>query len=310
MEGRLRVLVTGASGFIGSHLVRALIDFGHDVLSLVFPNANLIRLDDIKDKIKILKGDLRRASDFKRELQNWRPDSCVHLAWYAEPGKYLDSYENLHSLQGSLELLQALALHGCEHFIGAGTCAEYEKKSTQLFESDKTRPETLYAASKLSFQMIGEQIAEQSKMGFTWGRIFGLYGSHEDPRRLVPSAILKLQRNEIFTSSAGEQVRDYLHVTDVANAILALVNQQSTGIFNICSSEPLSVKTLLNTIGSLMGKSELIAYGSLPYRRWEPSVLYGDNSRLKAIGWSPHIDLVEGMQTTINWWKYHAETKQ
>src|SRR6185295_7999217 len=108
------------------------------------------------------------------------------------------------SLQGSLELLQILSECNCEQFVGAGSCAEYEMKSEILSETDKTKPETLYAASKLSFQVLGEQIAAQSDFRFAWGRIFYLYGPQEDPRRIVPSAILKLQKGERFSASPGE----------------------------------------------------------------------------------------------------------
>jgi nucleoside-diphosphate-sugar epimerase len=305
----VRVLVTGASGFIGSHVVRALIDSGHDVLCFVLPDDNLWRLDDVIDRIELLRGDLRNLSNVQYELQNWRPATCVHLAWYAKPGKYLQSRENLYSLQGSLDLLEVLGGSGCAHFIGAGTCAEYEMKSEKLSESDNTNPETLYAASKLSFQMLGERIAEQSNIRFSWGRIFYLYGSYEDSRRLVPAAIQKLQKSEIFSSSPGEQVRDYLHVSDVANAFSALVNCQATGIYNICSAIPVSIKTLLDTIGSLMGKSELLAHGTLPYREWEPRFVCGNNDRLKSTGWLPQVSLPMGLQDTINWWKTHLEKK-
>jgi nucleoside-diphosphate-sugar epimerase len=304
---KMRILVTGASGFIGSHVVKALVNSGHDVLCFVLPSDNLWRLADVTNQIELLKGDLRSISNVRYELQKWRPTTCVHLAWYAEPGRYLQAAENLDSLRGSLDLLQILISCGCEQFIGTGTCAEYAMKSEKLSESDTTKPETLYAASKLSFQMLGERIAELSKIRFAWGRVFLLYGSYEDARRLVPSAIQKLQKGETFFSSPGEQVRDYLHVTDVANAFLSLVNNQATGIYNICSSEPVTVKSILDIIGTLMGKQELLAHGALAYREWEPKFICGNNSKLKAIGWIPQVNLVTGLHDTINWWKTQLE---
>jgi UDP-glucuronate decarboxylase len=307
MERKMRILVTGASGFIGSHVVRALVNSGHDVLCLVLPNNNLWRLDDLTDRITVLEGDLSNMSNVQSGLKKWRPTTCVHLAWYAEPGKYLHSEENLDSLRGSINLLQALISYGCEQFIGAGTCAEYEMKSEKLSESDTTKPETLYAATKLSFQMIGERLAEQSKIRFAWGRIFFLYGSHEDSRRLVPSAIQKLQKGEAFSSSPGGQIRDYLHVTDVANAFLALVNKRATGIYNICSADPITIRNILDTVGTLMGKPELLAHGALPYREWEPKFICGNNDRIKAIGWLPQVNLLAGLQNSIDWWNTQLE---
>ncbi len=305
----MRVLVTGASGFIGSHVTRALIGAGHEVLALVVPGDELRRLQDVLPRVEVLRGTLQDMPDIQNKLRAWKPNACIHLAWYAELGKYLIALENLVSLQGSLSLLQALSENGCEHFIGAGTCAEYEMKAEMLMETDKTKPETLYAASKSSFQMIGEQLSNRAGMRFTWGRIFYLYGLQEDPRRLVPAAILKLQKGEVFSASPGEQIRDYLHVADVANAFLALMEKKAEGIFNVCSAQPVSIKSLLDTIGNLTGRPELLLYGALPYRDWEPMFICGKNDRLRSTGWSPQISLQTGLQKTISWLKHTQENQ-
>ncbi len=299
----MKVFITGASGFIGSHVTRALIDAGHTVIALVAPGDNLWRIKDSLPHFEILQGRLQDTSHIKNHLRPWKPEACIHLAWYAEPGAYLNSMKNLVSLQGSLDLLQVLSECRCKQFVGAGTCAEYKMKSEMLVETDKTEPETLYAASKLSFQMIGEQISAQSGMLFAWGRIFYPYGPQEDARRLISSAILKLLKNEVFSASPGEQMRDYLHVADVANAFLALAEKQAAGIFNICPAKPIAVKSLLNMIGELMGKTDLLAHGALPYREWEPMFISGNNNKLKALGWNPRIDLRPGLHDTIKWWE-------
>jgi nucleoside-diphosphate-sugar epimerase len=303
----MKALVTGASGFIGSHVTRALINAGHDVLALTTPDDNLWRIRDILPHFEIVRGTLENISSIRQQLRTWRPQACIHLAWYAEPGKYLSSRENLVSLQGSLELLQILSECNCEQFVGAGSCAEYEMKSEILSETDKTKPETLYAASKLSFQVLGEQIAAQSDLRFAWGRIFYLYGPQEDPRRIVPSAILKLQKGERFSASPGDQIRDYLHVSDVATALLALMEEETTGVQNICSGEPITIRDLLDLIGELTGRQELLAHGALPFREWEPMFICGNNDRLKATGWRPTIDLRSGLNDTIQWWKQILE---
>jgi nucleoside-diphosphate-sugar epimerase len=299
----MKVFITGASGFIGSHITKTLLNSGHDVLALAMPNDNLSRIQDILPHIEVLVATLQDVQSIEKKLREWRPNSCVHLAWYAEPGKYLNSKENLNSLQNSLDLLEVLSACGCEQITCAGTCFEYDQKSSLLKENDKTKPLTLYASCKLSFQMIGEQLAVQSGMRFAWGRIFYLYGIQEDPRRLVPAAIIKLLKDEIFPTSPGEQVRDYLHVSDVANAFLFLTEKQVNGIYNICSAKPVTIKNILDTIGTLTGNLQMISYGSLPYREWEPMFICGENERLKSIGWSPKVNLQTGLQETIDWWK-------
>ncbi len=297
----MKVLVTGASGFIGSHVTRALINGGHDVLALVTPDNPMWRIQDIIQRISVLRGTLQDIHLIQGQLDAWKPQACIHLAWYAESGKYLNSTENLVSLQGSINLLQMLSSCGCSQFIGAGTCAEYEMKPKTLLETDKTKPATLYAASKLSFQMLGQQIATQTGLRFAWGRIFYLYGVGEDTRRIIPSAILSIQNGKTFSASPGEQIRDYLNVTDVANAFLVLLERQAMGIYNICSSKPVTIRFILETIGSLMERPELIAHGALPYREWEPMLICGDSTKLTQLGWKPKTKLPEGLKDIIIW---------
>lgn len=298
----MKVFVTGASGFIGSHTVTALLDSGHEVMALATPGNNLWRLANVSSRIKIVRGTLDDAASYQKSLHEWQPEACIHLAWYAEPGKYLDSEENIRSLNGGLSLLRALSECNCKQIICAGTCFEYEVKSDFLSENDRTRPETLYATSKASFQMVGEQLAAKLGIRFVWGRIFYLYGTHEDTRRIIPAAILKLREGAEFPASPGEQVRDYLYVMDVANAFLTLMNSDAKGIYNICSREPVTIRHILETIGSLTGRPELILYGVLPYRNWEPIFICGNNARLKSLGWSPKYDLQSGLKQTISWW--------
>ena len=299
----MKVFITGASGFIGSHVARVLIKAGHKVLALADSTDNLWRLYDILPHFEILRGTIPDIFNFQEQLLAWQPQTCIHLAWYTEPGKYLSSRENLVSLQGSLGLMQILSESSCEQFIGAGTCAEYETKAELLSETDKTKPQTLYATAKLAFQMLGEQISARSNMRFAWGRIFYLYGRQEDPRRIVPSAILALLKGDVFPATPGEQIRDYLHVTDVANAFLALMEQKASGIYNICSARPIHIREILDLIGELTGRQGLLEHGALPYREWEPMFICGNNDRLKALGWEPYVDLRSGLNDTIHWWK-------
>jgi len=299
----MRVLVTGASGFIGSHVTEALLKANHKVLALTLPKDDLWRLDKVLSKIDILRGSLNDFSLIEGEIQKWEPDACIHLAWYAEPGKYLESPENLASLNASMHLLTAMANFGCKHFISAGTCFEYAQKAEPLTEDDRTQPETLYAAAKSSFQLIGGQIAKQSPIRFSWGRIFYLYGRKEHPLRLVPAAILKILHNEVFASSPGEQMRDYLHVSDVADAFMAILENQAEGIYNICSGEAVAIKSIIQQIGSLTGKPELVEIGALPYRNWESMYLCGNNERLRALGWTAKVNLQEGLQDAIQYWQ-------
>ena len=298
----MRVLVTGASGFIGAHVVRVLLGAGHLVAALVIPDDPIWRLRDVEGKFLVFTGTLADVGALRSQLGDWKPEACIHLAWYAEPGKYLHSSENIPSLTGSLALLNMLIEIGCRQVVMAGTCAEYDTDLGYLREDSPTRPTTLYAAAKLSCCLLCQQIAATAKISFAWGRIFSPYGPQEDERRVVPAVIKALHIGQPFPATLGEQVRDYVHVEDVAAAFCCLAEQQANGIFNIASGTPVTIRQLLETIGDLMEHTDLIRFGALSYRDWEPMFICGDNRRLKELGWATHYTLTDGLRQTIDWW--------
>lgn len=299
----MRILITGASGFIGSHAVRELLAADHAVMALALENDPLWRLRDLLDRIQVLRGDLADLDGVRPLLKQWQPGACLHLAWYAEPGKYLHSPENVPALINSLNLLRELLQLGCRQFVMAGTCAEYDTTLGYLNEDSPTRPATIYASTKLALGLIGQQLAAAAQARFAWGRIFYLYGPYEDKRRMVPALIDSLLNGRPFSATAGEQVRDYLHVADVAKGLRILLEQSADGMFNLASSQPLTVRQLMETIGEITGRSDLIRFGALPYRNWEPPFICGDNQRLRALGWQPQYALRAGLQETVAWWK-------
>lgn len=297
----MRVFVTGASGFIGSHVTRALLGNGHSLVVLAIPGDPLMRLQDVRSSFEVIAGMLSDVSILQQALAEFQPEACIHLAWYAEPGKYLHAAENIQSLTASLSLLNILIKTGCSQVVMAGTCAEYDAEFGYLSEHTPTRPATLYAAAKLSCCLLSQQIATQARINLAWGRIFYPYGPQEDKRRLIPSAIDTLKQGAAFPASQGEQVRDYIHVEDVAEAFCVLIEKQANGVFNISSGSPVSIHQLLTTIGNLMGRVDLIQFGVQPYRDWEPPFICGNNSRLRKLGWKSSYSLPDGLSETIDW---------
>jgi nucleoside-diphosphate-sugar epimerase len=101
-------------------------------------------------------------------------------------------------------------------------------------------------------------------------------------------------------------VRDYIHVADVGDAFRVLTESRASGIFNVCSGQPITIRHLLETVGGLMGRAQLIEFGARPYGEWEPPFICGDAGRLRSIGWLPRYGLTEGLRETIAWWAAHA----
>lgn len=301
----MRVLLTGASGFIGSHVARLLLIKGHEVAGLVRPGSSLWRLQDVMEQLTLLEGDLTDAHTIRELIAECEPDVCIHLAWYAEPGNYLNALENISLFMASLTFLQELAKVHCQHVVAAGTCAEYDTDLGYLREDGPTRPATLYAATKLSLNLIGQQFSTASGMGFAWGRIFSPYGPFEDERRVVPALIRALLDGQRFPATKGGQVRDYLYVEDVASALIALAESRANGVYNISSGSPVTIRQLMEMIGEITRRNDLIQFGMLPYRDWEPMFICGDNQRLYELGWRPLNTLGEGLRQTCRWWMTH-----
>jgi len=297
----MRVFLTGASGFIGSHVARLLLNVGCDVLALTLPDDPLWRLQDVAARLTLVRGDLSNSAAYRSTLAEWQPEACIHLAWYAEPGKYLHSPENLVSLNASLMLLQALIEIGCHQVVMVGTCAEYDTDMGYLREDSPTRPATIYAATKLALNLIGQQMAATAGVSFAWARFFYLYGPYEDERRVVPALIHSLLKAEPFAATLGEQVRDYLHVEDVAAALWSLTEKRASGVFNISSGVPVTMRQLMEIIGDILGRTDLIQFGALPYRDWEPMFICGTNQRLRTLGWLPRYTLREGLEQMVRW---------
>ena len=297
----MTVLVTGATGFVGSHVVGALVASGEDVAVVVRPGRDRSRLSGVT----VIEGDLDDVAALG--LERLHLEACIHCAWYAEPGKYLPSPKNIDCLRSSLELLEVLSAAGCKHVTGVGTCFEYRMQDRPLTEDSPTAPFTLYAASKLAFALVAAQRASQLGMGFAWARLFYLYGPDEDHRRLVPAAIAALSAGHEFPAGSGDLVRDYLHVDDVASGLSAISRRGLTGTFNVCSGAPVTIADLMRTLGELLGRPHLVRLGALPLREWDPAYVCGDNRKLMTeAGWTPRYELRDGLEQTIEWWKRAA----
>ncbi len=302
----MRVLLTGAAGFVGSRVARLLVREGCEVHALVRGDRRR-RVEDITLSLSVESCDLLASADVGARVARIRPELCIHCAWYAVPGDYLHSRENLPHVCAGLELARALAAAGCRRLVAVGTCLEYETGPGALSEKSPTGPATLYAESKLRLFRALAQLCEQAGMGFAWPRLFYLYGPFEDERRLVPSVILALLEGRPARTTKGEQVRDFLHVDEVAAAIWAVARSEVSGPVNVGSGRPVTVRELVLEIGRIVGRPELIELGALPYAAGEPMAIWADNGRLvEECGWAPRFSLEQGLREAVEWWRRRA----
>lgn len=298
----MRVLLTGAAGFVGSHVARVLVREGHEVHAVVRQRTD--RLETVLPPPRVVRCDLTEAADVQQLVALVRPEVCIHCAWFAVPGEYLHSQQNAVQRRAGLELARALAAAGCRRFVGVGTCLEYAASDEALSETSPTGPANPYAESKLALYHALEELGQETGIGIAWARLFYLYGPHEDAKRLVPSVVLSLLEDKPARTTGGEQIRDFLHADDVARALTAIAAGDVVGAVNVASGQPVRVRDLVLRIGEILGRPELIELGAVPYPPGERMAILADNTRLIAeCGWAHRFSLDEGLRDTAEWWK-------
>jgi dTDP-6-deoxy-L-talose 4-dehydrogenase (NAD+) len=296
----MRVAVTGAGGFIGARAVAALERSQHDPVAIVRRGSFRDRLLACAPDARVVELDLEDEPGATRSLHTLRPDAILHLAWYAHPRDYLRAHENIESLHTTLRLARAAFAAGCGRFVGVGSCAEYADSSAPRVEPSALGPTSLYAACKVGAFHATAALAREQGASFAWARVFHLHGPGEHPQRLVPTAAAALRAGRSIDLSPGEQVRDHLHVDDVARALASITTANLEGPVNVCSGEGVTLRRLLETVGDLFGRRDLLRFGALPYREGESMFVVGDATRLASIGFAPRfVRLEDGLRDAL-----------
>jgi dTDP-6-deoxy-L-talose 4-dehydrogenase (NAD+) len=295
----MRVLVTGAGGFIGSEVVGHLARQNHEVLAVDREGALASRVAGWSARVSTAAVDLDDVTSVRALLGEARPEALIHLAWYASPQDYLVSPANLASLAMTTALVEMALSLGCRKIVAAGTCVEYANRDRPLVEDDRADPATLYGSCKHSAWLVCRALAAAADAELSWGRIFHLHGPKEDPRRLIPWVAGELRLGKAVALTDGTQVRDHLHVSDVATGLVALLAKGASGAYNICSGEPVTLRRVLEIVGDIVGRRDLLQFGARPHRAGEIMFLAGDSRRLRALGWAPRFGLEDGLRDAL-----------
>ena len=303
-----KLLVTGGRGFIGRNILTALSQQG------LFDEIHATRSPAGRD-VPAIPGIIWHETNLLREgsaenlIGRIRPSHLIHAAWVTEHTVFWNSPDNAAWLTASLALADAFERARGERFVGIGTCAEYDWSENRLSEGRTAEaPQTAYGKAKLAFHQALMKRAEAGFYTATTGRVFLLYGPHEKPGRLVPTACQALLSGRPMAFGSGQQWRDFLHVADLGAAIAALSVSELTGAVNLASGEPVRLSALLDRLATLSGRMGVLNIGARRDPADEPPVLFADTARIRSTGWQPRIALEDGLAGTLAWWRAQARS--
>ena len=297
-----RVLLTGASGFVGRHCPPALLARGYEVHAVASPKQVA---PAGSREVRWHSADLLDSGQTASLLAKVKPTHLLHCAWYAVPKKYWNAPENFRWMEAGRHLLEAFADQGGRRIVGVGSCAEYDWRNGHCSEfATPLKPATTYGACKHAFQLFLTDFSKQAKLSAAWGRLFFLYGPHEPAERLVASVIRSILQEQPALCTHGRQIRDFLFVQDAADALVALLDSTVEGPVNIASGTSITVRGVMQEIANQLERPDLVQLCALPAPENEPPVMSADVARLRdEVGWSPRYDLARGVAESINWWK-------
>ena len=280
----MTILVTGANGFIGRSVVRALTD--RDCTPVV-----LLHRWSGREELDLL-------------LPPGSIEGCIHLGWYAEPHDYLVNVSgNRASLRASLDLAEALVSRACTSLVVAGTSAEYAESDQTLSEQADVAPWSVYGAAKLSLHHFLRSSLIPDELAVSWARIFNVTGPGEDARRLIPQAAQAMLANRELALSAGTQVRDFLHVDDVAAGLVTALFAARPGAYNIASGRGSTLREVLTELATaLRCDPVLLRFGERTRAPFDPDHVVGSADPLRSLGWKPRYDFLQTIASAASHW--------
>ncbi|MCK9613958.1 MAG: NAD(P)-dependent oxidoreductase [Candidatus Omnitrophica bacterium] len=297
-----KVLLTGASGFIGRHTIPFLLEKKYEVHA-VYIGKNKPFFEKNK-RLFWHRCDLFCFPKQKKLLSEVKPTHLLHLAWDVADKHYKSSFKNISWVQLGLELLINFVNVGGKRAVGVGSCYEYGTSGIPCVEDlTPLKPNSLYGVCKNNLQQIFSYFLKQNRVSNAWGRIFYLYGDYQNERQLVSNAIANLLRNRYFRCRNGEQIKDYLYVEDAASALVNLLDSNVEGPVNIASGKPTVIKNIIFLIADLLRKRNLVEIGNDSLIS-EPFFSVANTKKLnEVVGWKPKFKLEDGIKKTIEWWQ-------
>jgi len=298
---RQKVLVTGASGFIGSHLCRRLIEDQHEVHAVYLTQAPAEQ-----SQIRWWQADLSDLTAVRGLFHNIRPDVIFHLASHVKGAPHLKYVlPTFHSnLQSTVNLLTLGAKLGCRRIVLTGSLAEPEPHNGEIF------PSSPYAAAKWASSGYARMFHALYQLPVVIARVFMVYGpAQQDLTKLIPYVTLSLLRGKTPRITSGGRLIDWIYVSDVVDGFVALGQAPDIdgATLDLGSGELVSIREIAQRVAGIAGPNTRLEFGALPDRPLEPTRLANPNETFARIGWKPQVSLQEGLSRTVDWYRSELE---
>lgn len=305
-EGK-RVLITGANGFLGSHILERLLEFNADLYIILRESSDLWRIEDYLGSVNVYYADIRDLDDVSNCIRKIKPEIIFHMAAYGVDFSKNNIYEAINTnILGTVNLLYAVGKIGCEKFINTGTSMQYGNKVGLIDENSNYTPNNIYGSTKAASTILAHQIANEMDVDITTIIPFGIFGEKEGSHKLFTQVILSILHHKEVRLTPCFQQRDYCYVENIVNGFIMAANTDKTRdmILNIGSGITFPLRYYIELIVKEMNMEAKINYGALEYRKndlWNPRVSV--DKIKKVLGWHPEISLEEGIKKTVEWYK-------
>jgi nucleoside-diphosphate-sugar epimerase len=297
----MRFLVTGATGFIGAQVVKALLKRNHQVVAISSQPQAVSEAG-----VEWIQADLLSSSAVAYAVEAAAAEGLIHCAWDTTPGTYWTTTANLTWTAASLNLVSAFQRCGGKRLVVMGTSAEYSWDTAESLTETGSRilPQALYGVCKNSLREIVEKWAPAQGVSWAWGRVFCPFGPEEKAARLIPKIIKRLLTEDQLKFDSGCLIRDFLSVVDLGDACAALAESSLEGPVNVASGRDMSIRALVTQIATELGHLDKVKFDLLPDPTSEPLRIVGDITRLRdELGWHPSASLEVRLAETCRWWQ-------
>jgi len=309
-----KVLLTGGTGFLGHHVVKALLDRKADVTLLIQPNEKTWRLDVIKSNVNIIKASLANREETRIAVQNVQPEVIIHFAGWMERQRDVaildDMYE--HHVASTVNLILAADPGVTKLILNTGTSEEYGEQADPFVETLPIDPVSPYSASKGAATLMSTYLSKAIGLPVVTMRPFITYGPGQVHDTLIPFLIKGVLQKKTVELTEGLQYRDFIFVDDLVSCYLAAIEKAESikfpHVFNVGTGRKTRVRDVIETISDLTNGQDYLKIGARPMRPGEPESMVANIQKAEEVlEWIPRVSLREGLEKTIDWWIEHEE---